>query len=135
MSENTPESTGPLGPVLVQRLEGLALLAAAVIGFADTGASWWWFAGLLLVPDVSMVGYLANPRIGALTYNLGHTLVGPALLFLWHWLGGPDGVLVAGWIWLAHIGMDRLFGYGLKFSDAFTHTHLGNIGPARERAA
>lgn len=113
---------------MLQRLEGVVLLVTAVVGFAVTDASWWWFAGLLLVPDLSMVGYLANPSAGAITYNLGHTLLGPGLLLGWSWLGSPDSVLVLAWVWLAHIGVDRLFGYGLKYADAFTHTHLGTIG-------
>jgi hypothetical protein len=120
-------------PVWVQRVEGLAMLVAAVIGFADTGSSWWWFAGLILVPDISMVGYLSGPSLGAITYNLGHNLVGPGLLFGWFWLGGPDLVLGLAWIWLGHIGLDRMLGYGLKHPDAFTHTHLGWIGSDKGR--
>ncbi len=121
--------TEPLDPVRVQRIEGLVLLVAAVIGFAATDATWWWFAGLLLVPDLFAAGYLVNPRVGATTYNLGHNLLVPALLFGWYLLDGPSWTLPVAWVWVAHIGMDRLFGYGLKFGDAFTHTHLGTIGP------
>jgi hypothetical protein len=116
------------GPVQIQRIEGLVLLAAALILFGQTPVSWWWFAGLLLIPDLSMIGYLANPRTGAFSYNLGHSLVGPGLLFLWFWVNGPVLALALGAIWLAHIGMDRLFGYGLKHDDDFKHTHLGWIG-------
>jgi len=118
-----------LAPVPLQRIEGLILLVVAVTVFTTTDVSWWWFAGLLLVPDVSMIGYLANPHTGAAFYNLGHSLIGPGILFGWSWLGAPDMVLVIAAIWLAHIGMDRLFGYGLKFGDDFQHTHLGWIGP------
>jgi hypothetical protein len=120
-------------PVLVQRLDGLILLVAAVIGFAAGDLSWWWFAALLLVPHISAAGYLAGPSIGAMSYNLGHTLIGPGLLFGWYWLGGPAFVLALAWVWMAHIGMDRLFGYGLKYPDTFAHTHLGTIGRSRAR--
>jgi hypothetical protein len=109
-------------------MEGLALLVVAVLWFASTGETWWWFAGLLLVPDISMAGYLVDPRVGAATYNTGHTLLIPALLGAWHWLDGPAFVAVVAAVWLAHIGMDRLFGYGLKHADDFGHTHLGRIG-------
>jgi hypothetical protein len=122
-----------LAPVPLQRLEGLVLLAAGVVGFAESGWSWWWLAGLLLVPDISMVGYLLRPSTGALTYNAGHTLLGPALLLAWSWSGAPSFVLAFGATWLAHIGMDRAFGYGLKFADSFNHTHLGEIGRFRGR--
>lgn len=116
-------------PVPLQRFEGLLLLAAAVIVFGTTEVSWWWFAGLLLVPDISMVGYMVNPTTGASLYNLGHSLIGPGLLIGWHWYNGPGWALAAGAVWLAHIGMDRMFGYGLKMRDDFRHTHLGWIGP------
>jgi hypothetical protein len=122
-----------LAPVTLQRLEGLVLLAAGVVGFAESGLSWWWFAGLLLVPDISMAGYLFRPSTGALTYNAGHTLVGPALLLAWFWIGAPTFIFAFGSTWLAHIGMDRAFGYGLKFADSFNHTHLGEIGRFRGR--
>ena len=78
-----------------------------------------------------MGGYLANPSAGALIYNLGHTFLWPGLLLGWYLLGGPLGALAIGSIWLAHIGFDRLAGYGLKFADDFTSTHLGPIGKAR----
>lgn len=104
------------------------LLGAGVVGFSSTDVSWWWFAGLLLVPDLSMIGYLANPSRGATVYNVGHSLLGPGLLFVWHLTGGPLVAMVLASIWLAHIGMDRMLGYGLKFGDDFTDTHLGVIG-------
>jgi hypothetical protein len=115
-------------PVLVQRMEGLAILVLAVAWFASTGETWWWFAGLLLVPDLSMAGYMVDPRVGAIAYNTGHTLLVPAFLGMWYWLGGADFLAVVAAVWLAHIGMDRLFGYGLKHADDFGHTHLGRIG-------
>jgi hypothetical protein len=122
-----------LSPVPLQRLEGLVFLAAGVAAFAESGWSWWWFAALLLVPDISMIGYLIRPSAGAISYNVGHTFVGPALLLVWAWIGGPPAALALGAIWLAHIGMDRAFGYGLKFADNFTNTHLGEIGRLRGR--
>jgi hypothetical protein len=121
-------------PTLVQRLEGAAVLVAAGFAFDASGWSWWWFAALLLAADVSMAGYLAGPRLGAAVYNTGHMLVGPAALLAWAWAGGPAAALAIGAVWLAHIGMDRAFGYGLKHADGFHHTHLGLIGPTRRGA-
>ena len=114
------------------RLEGAALLAGGLYAFGRGEISWWWFALLLLVPDLSMVGYLRNPGVGAAIYNLGHSVIGPVLLLTWYLAGGPRNVLAAGAIWLAHIGMDRMFGYGLKHGDDFQHTHLGWIGRGEE---
>lgn len=130
MSTTTQHEPGRLltSPVTIQRVEGLVLLVGGVVGWIASDFSWWWFAVLLLVPDLFMVGYLANTRVGAATYNLGHTLVGPGLLLGWAWLDGPVLALALGSVWLAHVGMDRLFGYGLKYEDDFKHTHLGWIG-------
>jgi hypothetical protein len=116
------------GPIWLQRLEGLALLVLAIVLFEWSSFSWWWFGLLLLAPDLSMSGYLKDPRIGAAFYNLGHWLLWPAALLA---LGIPTGrgaLIAAGSIWLAHIGMDRALGYGLKLEDGFQHTHLGFIG-------
>jgi len=123
-----------LTPIHIQRLEGLAWLVMAVLAFDHTTWSWWWFAALLLAPDLSMGGYLGGPRLGAAFYNLGHTLVGPAVMIALWFAGAPSGSLAGGSIWLAHIGMDRALGYGLKLDDGFEHTHLGLIGRARKTA-
>ena len=116
------------GPIPIQRLEGAALLAAGVVAFDVSGWSWWWFVALLLVVDVSMIGYAFGPAIGAAVYNFGHALIGPAWLLVWWWIEPNPAVLAIAAIWLAHIGMDRTFGYGLKHPDRFEHTHLGMIG-------
>lgn len=121
------------GPVWLQRWEGAFLLALAVYAFSQSGWSWWLFAILLLVPDISMLGYLRNPALGAVTYNLGHTFLWPGILLGWYLLSGTIWALAIGSIWLAHIGLDRAVGYGLKYPDAFTHTHLGEIGRGRRR--
>ncbi|MEO0557673.1 MAG: DUF4260 domain-containing protein [Bacteroidota bacterium] len=110
------------------RLEGLAIGALAVWGFALTDVSWWLFAALILVPDLGMLGYLASSSVGALTYNAVHTYVAPALLAgLVIPLGWAWGVPVA-LVWAAHIGFDRALGYGLKSPESFQQTHLGRVG-------
>lgn len=131
--ENTmPETeTNPLAdPVLLQRLEGLAALSLGIAAYAWLGQSWLVFALLCLAPDLTMLGYVRSPRLGALTYNLGHTYVMPAVLGL---VMGPLAYGLAA-IWVAHIGFDRLLGYGLKRPGGFEDTHLGPIGRARRAA-
>ncbi len=90
---------------------------------------------LLLVPDLSMLGYLGGPRLGAITYNLGHILVVPVALALAGWWLAQPLLLMAAGVTGAHIGMDRAFGYGLKYSTSFQDTHLGRIGKRRHEAA
>ncbi|MDQ3782178.1 MAG: DUF4260 domain-containing protein [Actinomycetota bacterium] len=103
-------------------------MVLAMVVFAMSDLSWWWLGLLLLVPDLSMLGYLAGATTGAVFYNLGHTLVWPVALLAWGLPTDRPWVLGIGAIWLAHIGMDRALGYGLKLPSGFTHTHLGLIG-------
>lgn len=107
------------------KLEELALLAAAAILFPYTGYAWWGFFSLLLLPDLSMLGYLINTRIGAGLYNIFHHKgIGLAIAVAGLLVHAP-AVAAAGIILVGHSAMDRLFGYGLKYSDNFKHTHLG----------
>ncbi|WP_407154994.1 DUF4260 domain-containing protein [Bradyrhizobium sp. STM 3557] len=118
------------GARLLLRLEGLALLAAMAALYAWRGTSWWLFAVLFFMPDLSFAGYLLGPRPGAIVYNAVHTTIVPgALLGLGLVLRQPLAIAVA-IIWLAHIGFDRALGYGLKYPDGFGSTHLGRIGRA-----
>jgi len=113
---------------LMLRLEGLALFAAMVLLYVHWGASWWLFALLFLAPDFSFIAYLAGPKIGALVYNAAHSTMAPiALMALGIALIAPMMLSLAT-IWLAHIGIDRSLGYGLKYSAGFAFTHLGRIG-------
>jgi hypothetical protein len=75
-----------------------------------------------------MVGYLGGTRLGAMLYNVAHATLLPALLVGLGWWQHWTSLLAIGLVWLAHIGLDRLMGYGLKYSDHFQHTHLGWIG-------
>ncbi len=115
-------------PRLLLRAEGLAIAAASIAAFRESGASWWLFAALILAPDLSMLGYLAGPRVGAAAYNAVHTYVGPVLLFGAAAALGAPTALAAALVWSAHIGVDRALGYGLKYADGFSATHLGRIG-------
>jgi hypothetical protein len=119
------------GPLFWLRLEGASIFVLSTLWYAHAGGSWWRFALLLLVPDVVMAGYWLGPRWGAVFYNLGHSYVGPILLAMLAMMAGKGGVLPYALIWTAHIGMDRAFGYGLKYPSGFKHTHLGWSGKVR----
>jgi hypothetical protein len=110
------------------RLEGAAALLAGILLYQQTGADWLGFIVLLLLPDLSILGYARGPAIGAVIYNLVHTwALAGALLGVGFFLQLPI-VFGAGAALLAHIGGDRLLGYGLKYPTAFRDTHLGRIG-------
>jgi hypothetical protein len=110
----------------ILRIEGLAVAAVSAILYARTGASWWLFAVLWLVPDVSMLGYLAGSCRGARVYNAVHTYTLPVTLGLSAWLLHAHALVPFALIWVNHIGLDRLMGYGLKYSNGFAWTHLGS---------
>lgn len=125
-------SEGAVGgaPRLLLRLEGLAAALAAAWGYLVLGGGRWVLVLVALAPDVSFLAYLAGPRIGAMIYNLAHTYVAPALLAaIGIWIDAPLLWQIA-LVWIIHIGADRALGYGLKYPDAFTNTHLGRIGRA-----
>lgn len=114
-------------PRIMLHLEGLGLLASVVVLYAYQGYSWLAFFLLLLAPDLAAIGYLAGPRIGAVAYNLVHTIIGPLVVGLAGLVGDSDLAMQAALIWMAHIGMDRAVGYGLKYTEGFKMTHMGRI--------
>ncbi len=118
-------------PRALLRSEGVALLAVCVVLYARFGVAWWLFVVLLLVPDIGMTGYVRSTQVGAATYNLLHTYTLPAILVFGAILTTSALAWSIGLIWFAHLGMDRAMGYGLKYADAFQHTHLGVIGRRR----
>lgn len=121
-------------PRLLLRIEGASLFACALVGYAWVGQSWWLVAALILLPDLSMVAYLAGPRMGAASYNAAHTSVAPFLLLAVSMTLGSHVVAGLALIWLAHIGLDRALGYGLKYTSGFGDTHLGPLGRAGEKS-
>lgn len=116
------------GVRLVLRLEGLCVLIAALVAYSKFGLGWGTFALFFLTPDLSFLGYLAGPKIGAVSYNVAHSYVGAMSCFVASLVLPAPILLSAGIIWFAHIGFDRALGYGLKYSEGFGFTHLGRIG-------
>lgn len=112
----------------VVRAESAALFVAGLILYVRLGGEPIWLLPLLLVPDVSMVGYLAGPRAGAVTYNLVHNLVVALVALAIGWYVGVGPLALAGAVLVAHVGMDRALGSGLKLPTDFRDTHLGCIG-------
>ena len=110
------------------KLEEAALFLFSIYLFSTLDFAWWWFPALLLVPDLGMIGYLINPKIGAFMYNLFHHRLLAAAVACWGLAFENEYCLLAGIIIFAHISFDRMMGYGLKYNDSFHHTHLGRIG-------
>ncbi len=114
-------------PGLLLRLEGVGVLVSALVVYVDQGWSGLALAVLILAPDLAMLGYLANPRIGAWVYNVFHVYTLPLALLVGAFVAEqPVGMQIA-IIWLAHIGADRLLGYGLKYESGFKDTHLQRV--------
>jgi hypothetical protein len=123
-------NAAPPTPVIgiILRAEQVAIFATGVVLWLANGGPPLLLIPALLLPDLSMVGYLQGPRIGSITYNAAHHLVlALALLGLGWWLG-IGWLILAGAVVLAHVGMDRALGYGLKLPTDFRDTHLGRIG-------
>ena len=113
---------------IVLRVESLAIFVAGVLLYLQMGGNGLWLLPLLLAPDISMIGYLGGPRSGAITYNLAHNLATALMLLGIGWFAAVAPLALAGAILVAHVGMDRTLGYGLKLPTDFKDTHLGRIG-------
>lgn len=111
----------------------VAAILVAVFYVSVGNFAWYWLPILFVVVDLSMVGYLASSRLGALTYNIGHSLIGPAILVALYIATTNQTILFISLIWLFHILVDRALGYGLKHTKGFEHTHLGPIGKAKKK--
>jgi Domain of unknown function (DUF4260) len=126
INENSGAATGGVRDLL--RWEGVTLFVGPTLFYLFSGAPWQVYALLFFVPDLSMLAYLAGPRIGAAIYNAAHATIGPLLLALAGMVLLEPAMGSISLIWLAHIGFDRSLGYGLKYSAGFRITHLGRIG-------
>ena len=121
------ETTNISLPNVLLRLEGGAALVGTLALYFNFGGSLLPLVLLILAPDLSMVGYLVNTRVGALAYNLVHTYVLPGVVLALGLLTNSPVVSQIALIWLAHISMDRLVGYGLKYPTEFKDTHLQRV--------
>ncbi|WP_339924522.1 DUF4260 domain-containing protein [uncultured Cyclobacterium sp.] len=109
------------------KLEEIGQFLLAILLFNQLDHAWWIFPALLLLPDLSMLGYVANPKIGAWLYNFFHHKLTGIVFFALGISFDTSLLTLAGIILFAHSAMDRIFGYGLKFTDSFKHTHLEEI--------
>lgn len=110
------------------KIEETAEFALSIFLFSKLPFAWWLYPALFLLPDLSMIGYLVNDKVGALTYNFFHhkalaVLIGVAGLYL-----NNDYLMLAGILLFGHSSMDRMMGYGLKYAKGFKYTHLGEVG-------
>ncbi len=114
-------------PRYLLRAEGLALFLAAAAVYFEQDYGLLLALLLILAPDLSFAAYAAGPRIGSYAYNAFHTTIGPLVLGSVGIVGDWEPAIEVALIWLAHIGIDRALGYGLKYPTAFKDTHLQRV--------
>ena len=114
-------------PRVLLHAEGIAVAGGAIALYFHADYPWWLLVALVLAPDLSMLGYLAGSTIGAIAYDLAHTYAIPVVLAAVGLIVGTETAVEVGLIWLAHIGVDRAFGYGLKYSTGFKDTHFQRV--------
>ena len=112
----------------ILKLEELAEFVLGILIFSRLEYIWWYFPLLLLTPDIGMLGYLVNTKIGAWSYNLFHHKAIAIIILVLGFFGNNQIVMLIGTILFAHAAFDRMMGYGLKYEDDFTNTHLGKVG-------
>ncbi|CDQ19365.1 DUF4260 domain-containing protein [Halobacillus karajensis] len=114
-------------PKLFLHLEGTVIFIASLYFYQQNNFSWLAFIFLLFVFDSSMIGYVINERVGAIVYNIFHSYILPVTLILISSFITLDWLLMVSLIWTAHIGMDRMIGYGLKYRSGFKDTHFQKV--------
>ena len=110
------------------KLEEAFMFGLSIFLFTQLDYAWWWYPVLILAPDLSMVGYLKDSRLGAITYNFIHHKALGIGLFVLGVVFANQFLQLTGLILFGHSSMDRALGYGLKYPDSFQNTHLGVIG-------
>ncbi|APY10572.1 hypothetical protein BWZ22_04675 [Seonamhaeicola sp. S2-3] len=110
------------------KIEELLMFVLGIYLFSNLDFNWWWFLALILTPDIGMLGYLVNSKIGAIVYNLFHHKGLAIIVYLLGAYSNNQTLQLVGIVLFSHASLDRIFGYGLKYSNAFNNTHLGQIG-------
>jgi len=113
------------------KFEEILMFGLSIYLFSTLDFEWWWYLVLILAPDISMLGYISGSRVGAFTYNLFHHKGTALVVYLIGVAIYSQPLMLGGIILFGHASFDRIMGYGLKYSDSFSHTHLGYIGKDR----
>lgn len=112
---------------ILLKLEELALFGLSIFAFTYTNFEWWYYLAFFFAPDIGMIGYIINPKLGAISYNLfHHRLIALGVYIAGIYLNN-EWLTFSGIILFGHISFDRILGYGLKYSDSFHNTHLGKL--------
>jgi hypothetical protein len=112
----------------LMRAEGLAIFIFGLIAYEFLGFQWGFFILVFFVPDIALLAYFVNAKVGAIAYNISHSYILPLMLFAYGFFVSSSAADKLAIIWVAHIGFDRALGYGLKYARGFRYTHLGKIG-------
>lgn len=118
----------------ILKLEELAEFILGIFIFSRLDFAWWYFPLVLLTPDIGMLGYLVNPKIGAWSYNLFHHKALAIMILVFGFIQHNQLIMLIGTILFSHAAFDRTMGYGLKYEDNFSNTHLGKIGKSSNQA-
>ncbi|CDF80855.1 conserved hypothetical protein (DUF4260) [Formosa agariphila KMM 3901] len=116
----------------ILKLEEIAMLMLSVFLFSNLTFDWWWYLVLFFLPDAGFVGYVFNTRLGAFLYNILHHKGVAIVLYIAGAIWQIEALQLAGIIMFGHAAFDRIFDYGLKYTDSFHNTHLGHIGKSSE---
>jgi hypothetical protein len=114
-------------------LEEVAMFALSIYLFSRLSFAWWVYGALILTPDLSMIGYIINTRVGARLYNFFHHKAVAIIVYIAGLYLNNEIVQLIGLILFGHSSMDRMLGYGLKYPDSFQDTHLGLVGKGNSK--
>lgn len=112
---------------ILLHIEGFVVFVLCIYFYGYFDFSWLLFLILLLSPDLAILGFLLNNKIGTIVYNIFHTYTTSLITIFLGFLLSIPTILAIGLIWTAHIGMDRMVGYGLKYLNDFKDNHLNRV--------
>ena len=114
-------------PRFLLHIEGAFFLIFSIFMFFYLQGNWILFVILILAPDLAMAGYFKDTKLGSIVYNIFHIYAWPVALVILGIVLDMMILIQLALIWTAHIGMDRMLGYGLKYPTGFKDTHLKRI--------
>jgi hypothetical protein len=113
-----------MNPRLLLHLEGAAVLIVSLLSYHWSHGSWLQFAFLFLLPISRCSATPPILRWERSRTNAVHTYVGPLVLAGYSFGSNRPAMFSLSLIWIAHIGLDRMLGFGLKYPTRFNDTHM-----------
>jgi len=113
----------------ILRAEETAMAALGIyfLSIHNLHLSVWICLIIFFSPDISMLGYLVNAKVGAISYNIfHHKAIAIAAVGMGFFMK-IEVLMVIGILLFAHSSFYGMMGYGLTFLSCFNDTYIGKL--------